>query len=145
MKLNLGCGEQYWEGYKNIDISNAVPADQYYDINHGIKEKNNSVDEIHAGCVLEQVDDFVFVLNECWRVLKKNGTLKGYVPSTASNVLFVDPMDKRFFTEESFQYFNVDSALWKQFGKTYGFKPWQILLVKTEPNGIIHFELMPTK
>lgn len=138
-KLNLGCGTDYKEGYENIDISKECVTDMCYDITKGIKRDDNSVDEVFAGCVLEQIDDLVFVLNECYRVLKPDGKLIGYVPSTDPNCFYIDPMDKRFFTIETFDYFNRNSNRWEKFGKSYGYKPWEIVEVKKNDNGIIHF------
>jgi hypothetical protein len=139
--LNLGCGKDYWEGWKNIDISNQIKTDECYDIEKGLKEPDNSVSEIHCGCVLEQVEDLVRVMNECWRVLEKGGVLRGYVPSTDPRVLHLDPMDKRFFQEDSFKYFVETERAWTHFGRSYGFKPWARSEVSTNENGIIHFSL----
>lgn len=141
MKLNIGCGNCYMEGYKNIDISPDVKTDECYDISKGIKEKDNSADEIIAGCVLEQIDDLVYIMNECHRVLKDGGMLKGYVPSTDPRVMFYDPMDKRFFQEQSFGYFEKGNHLWETFGKNYGFKGWSKAETQTNDAGIIHFKL----
>jgi len=141
MRLNLGCGKTRFEGWKNIDISREARADEFYDINEGIKETNGSIEEIHAGCVLEQVGDFMFVLNECWRVLQEGGILKGYVPSTDSKVLHLDPEDKRFFQTGSFDYFNKNKEHWQNFGKVYGYKGWSITEAEINEGGIIHFTL----
>jgi len=141
VKLNIGCGEDYQEGYFNIDISPKVKTDECYDINEGIREEGDTVSEIQAGCVLEQVDDFVKTLNECHRVLKRGGRLIGYVPSTDPNVLHYDPMDKRFFQEDSFRYFVTGDHLFETFGKNYGFIGWDKVETEKRENGIIHFKL----
>lgn len=148
INLSIGCGNEYKEGYKNIDISHEVRADEYYDIQQGIQELDNSCEVVEAGCVLEQIETnklFIFVMNEIWRVLDTNGKLTGYVPSTDQNVLFVDPMDKRFFSLDSFKYFDIDEHCYRMFGKTYGFKPWRIISLEKKENGIIHFVMSPVK
>lgn len=141
--LNIGCGRDYINkpGWKNIDISTEVRTDERYDVSKGIREEDDSVSEINAGCVLEQIDDIVGIMNECWRVLEKGGVLKGYVPSTDPRVLHLDPMDKRFFQEKSFNYFIESERDWQYFGKNYGYKPWEKYEVFTNDNGIIHFKL----
>jgi len=147
-KLNLGCGNSPKEGFKNIDISLTAKADEFYDISKGIKEKDNSCEEVHCGCILEQIDsnkDFIFVLNEIWRVLKSDGVLTGYVPSTAPGVLYLDPMDKRFFQLESFNYFDYDKTAYINFGKNYGFKPWTNIDVQLNEGAIILFSMTPKK
>jgi predicted SAM-dependent methyltransferase len=141
MKLNIGCGKSYFDGYKNIDISKGVKTDECYDINNGIKEKDGSIEEIEAGCVLEQVNDFKFVLNECWRVLQEGGILKGYVPSTDPRVMHLDPEDKMFFQIGTFDYFNKNKQHWENFGKSYGYKGWSETEAEINEGGIIHFKL----
>jgi hypothetical protein len=41
---------------------------------------------------------------------------------------FNDPMDCRYFTEETFDYFNKDHYRWKAFN--YGFRGWEIIKVE---------------
>lgn len=141
MKLNLGAGNSKMSGFKNIDIAACTDPDECYNIENGINEKDGEVEEIFAGCVLEQVDDLTFIMNECHRVLKKGGVLRGYVPSTDPKVMFFDPMDKRFFQEDSFKYFVESENLWQNFGRNYGYKSWSKLETMTNDNGIIHFAL----
>lgn len=147
-KLNIGCGNIHLDDCKNIDISSTAKADEVYDVSTGVREEDNSIEEIVCGCMLEQLDtnkDFVFVLNEFWRVLKLEGILRGYVPSTDPRVLFLDPMDKKFFQKESFNYFTYGENLYNSFGKNYGFKPWKQIEVTLSDSGIIHFILTPVK
>jgi len=141
LKLNLGCGREYDEEFKNIDISKDVKTDECYDINKGIKEKDNSVSEIRVGCVLEQVKDLVRVMNECWRVLEPGGLMTGYVPSTDPRVLHLDPHDIRFFQEDTFKYFVKDERNWQYFGKNYGYYPWSKVETSINDNGILHFKI----
>ncbi|MCD6213740.1 MAG: methyltransferase domain-containing protein [Candidatus Desulfofervidus sp.] len=148
MKLHIGCGLNYLEGYKNIDVSCKVKADEYYDIRLGVKEEDNSVDEIFASCVLEQIcsnDDFTRVMNEFWRVLKPTGTLRGHVPNASLAIAFRDPMDCRYFTEETFDYFTKGHRLYERYGKIYGLKPWRVTHCVTSDTGIIHFTMHPVK
>lgn len=145
MKLNLGCGNLPKEGFKNIDISLKAKADEFYDITEGIREEDNSVEEIHCGCMLEQIDsndDFIFVMNECYRVLKAGRSFNGYVPSSKPEVLHLDPMDKRFFQVKSFEYFDRSCHAWKEFGRNYGFDGWSSHTAEENENGIIHFNLI---
>ena len=151
--LNLGSGNlpkqsnptQRWI---NIDISETCDPDVVVDITEGLPYKNDSIEEVHAGCVLEQIGlnhEFIFVLNEIWRVLKPDGVFTGYVPSTDPEVLHLDPMDKRFFQEESFDYFDYSKHAWQEFGKNYGFLGWKVTSVIKNDNGIIHFHMRPFK
>ena len=148
MKLNIGCGNDYKKEYKNIDISKEVKADEYYNISKGIKEEDNSVEEIIANGVLEQFEKnetFRHILNECHRVLSKDGILRGQVPSTSMRVLCLDPWDRRWFLIETFDYFDIDKHAWKNFGKQYGFLPWTDVTAEINENGIINFTMRPHK
>ena len=148
MKLNLGAGKLPRKGFINIDISPDVKADYVLDVTKGLPYKDNSIEEIHSGCMLEQIGDnkdFIFLLNEIWRVLKPQGEFNGYVPSTAFSVLYLDPMDKRFFQLESFNYFDIDKHAYKEFGTNYGLKPWKDVNVSLNENGIIYFSMCPVK
>ena len=146
MKLNIGCGNDYRKGYKNIDISRKVKADEYYDISKVICEKSSTIDEIIANGVLEQFEKnktFRFILNECHRVLKKDGILKGQVPSTNMSVLCLDPWDRRWFLVETFEYFNINEIAWQNFGKQYWFLPWKDVVAEVDEYGIINFQMRP--
>jgi predicted SAM-dependent methyltransferase len=148
IKLNLGCGKLFKQGYINIDKSPDCNPDLVLDVCNGLPYKDNAIDEVHCGCMLEQIEnnkDFVFVLNEIHRVLKIEGEFNGYVPSTNPDVLFLDPMDRRFFQEHTFDYFDINKHHWQEFGSTAGFKPWIVTKVELKDNGIIHFQMAPYK
>lgn len=152
LKLNLGCGKQHKpksKGWINIDISSEVSPDLLLNpAQEKLPYKDNSIDEIHAGCMIEQVGpnkEFIFLMNNIWRVLKPGCNFNGYVPSSALSVLYLDPMDRRFFQEASFDYFDVNKHQYQEFGKNYGLKPWQDIQVRTNENGIIFFEMKPAK
>lgn len=143
--LNLGCGRLYREGWINVDVSQEVKADYYLDVTKGLDIfPDNSMIEVHSGCMIEQIsdnEDFKFVLNEIWRVLKPDGVFNGYVPTPDPRVMFLDPMDKRFFRPETFDYFNVDKHSYQEFGKIYGFKPWRNIETEVNESGILHFKM----
>lgn len=145
MKFNWGSGNLKLDGYINVDISEHSNPDLCMDIRKGFPTvKNGEVDEINAGCVLEQLtpEEFLFVVNEAWRVLKDGGTLKGYVPSTDPRVLHLDPMDKMFFQIDSFKYLNKNEHHWKEFGSNYGFLGWSYHKAEINEHGILFFELI---
>tara|TARA_Y100000768_G_C23930543_1_gene659855 strand:+ start:309 stop:848 length:540 start_codon:yes stop_codon:yes gene_type:complete len=83
MKLHLGCGERYLEGFTHVDLA------KYDHIDHEIPVDNleifsdNSIEEIYASHVIEYFDreEIKSVLKEWNRVLKKNGILRLAVPN----------------------------------------------------------------
>lgn len=75
IKLNLGSGNDYLDGYINVDLY-APKADERYDISK-LPHEDNSVDEIRAFHVIEHFDfiNAFHVLFEWRRVLKPGGRL----------------------------------------------------------------------
>lgn len=143
--LNIGCGKQHIDGI-NLDISSMCHPDVEYDIRDGLPFDDYAFEEVIANGVLEMVltnEDFVFVLNEVHRVLAPKGIFRGQVPSIDPRVLMLDPFDRRWFKEETFDYWNANKHAWKEFGTQYGFKPWEVIKVETNENGIINFIMSP--
>ena len=83
MKLHLGSGIRYLEGYIHIDIAEYDHIDIKTSVDKLNSLKNNSADEIYASHVLEYFDqnEVEDVLMEWKRVLKKNGILRLAVPN----------------------------------------------------------------
>ena len=139
-KLNIGCGRLKKQGYINLDISSEVDADIICDIRNGLPYKDNLFSEVNADCVLEQLDNkyqFLFVMNEIWRVLIPNGILSLTCPSAKFPCAFQDPWDNLRFTEETWSYLDENDQHYKQFGQHYGFKPWKNIQCKTNESGIM--------
>lgn len=76
MKLNLGCGTDYQEGYINVDMYADSKVDAKFDISK-IPYDDNTVDEIKAFHVIEHFDfhEGMSALKEWCRVLKPGGRL----------------------------------------------------------------------
>ena len=137
-KLVIGCGIQRHEDAWNIDILKDSKADQVLNMLDGLPFDDESFSEIVADYVLCQVHDndkFIFAMNEIWRVLGKDGVLKLKVPNAKFPRAFTDPMDSRYFTPETFDYFNFEHYRYKAFH--YGFKPWRILRIEPIHGGIV--------
>ena len=83
MKLHLGSGSRYLEGYLHIDIADY----EHIDINSSVDKlntiDNDTIDEIYASHVLEYFDrnEVESVLKEWKRVLKKDAVLRIAVPN----------------------------------------------------------------
>jgi len=67
---------------------------------------------IRAHNVLEHIDqeDYIFVWNEIYRVLKKDGIFDLMVPRWNKSAAIQDPTHVRYFCPESFQYFCDDGS-----------------------------------
>lgn len=110
-KLNLGCGTDIKEGWINLD-SAAIPG---VDVVHDIEKlplpfRDEEFDEILAQDVLEHIE-YVPVLKDLYRVLKKDGTLTIRVPHFTSKNNFIDPTHKKRFSINTFDFFVRNTKL----------------------------------
>ena len=127
--LNLGCGGKIILGAINIDIYKGKGIDIVCDVREGIPFDDESIDEVIAEYFLEQIlenEKFLFVMNEVWRVLKRGKLFRFTVPNAEYSTAFKDPFDCRYFTKETFDYFNQDHRRYNYY-KGYGFKPWKVV------------------
>jgi len=89
MKLNLGCGRDYMEGYLNCDWSKEVGADKIVDLSKfPLPFKDNSVEEIVINHVLEHFHEPIKFFGEFYRICKKNAIIKIRVPYFSNESAF---------------------------------------------------------
>lgn len=112
VRLNLGCGYRKIEGYINIDNRAIVEPDLLCDVTLGLPYSENSVDEIRAYDFMEHIPigKVIPVMEEFYRVLKSNGILEIFVPSTDSRGAFQDPTHVSFWNKNSFFYYVIDEC-----------------------------------
>lgn len=81
LKLHLGCGPDYKDGYTNVDIRKEVRADLHADVRK-LPLEDASADEILARNILEHfpIAETVTILGEWRRILKPGGVLMVIVP-----------------------------------------------------------------
>ena len=77
IKLNLGSGNDYKEGWINVDADKDTRKDIYADLSKKFPFRENYADEIMASDILEHFikEEGGMFLEECWRVLKINGKI----------------------------------------------------------------------
>lgn len=82
LKLHLGCGSVYLDGWVNIDLDSDV-ADIQHDLRNPLPFDDGSVDYIFAEHFIEHLTqaEAKVLLAECHRVLKDNGTIRLTTPS----------------------------------------------------------------
>jgi SAM-dependent methyltransferase len=105
MRLHLGCGENYKEGYINCDISQEVNPDKIVDLEEKLPFKNNSIDEIIINHTLEHINNFIPLMHEFYRVCKKESIIYIKTPFYSAWGQYNDPTHVRFFTPFTFDYF----------------------------------------
>lgn len=141
MRLNVGCGRDYREGWENIDISKDVKAEHYLDIRKDkLPFKKESVQEIYISGVLEQIgdnDQFLFCMQELHRVLCVGRLMTVIVPNARFAIAHRDPMDVRKFTKETFAYFIEGSREHKLYGSVYGFPGWRHISIEENERHIM--------
>lgn len=155
-KINLGCGRLKKDGYINIDKTQYIDGrgnkmvDNVVDVEkEALPFADNSIDEILADNVLEHIGNIEFVLNECHRVLKKEGKMVGIVPLAGTVEDFKDITHKRHFIKETFSYIcGVGEAManrpYHPRYADYGILPWNEIEIKVE-NNLIYFIISPRK
>ncbi|MHA1383253.1 MAG: class I SAM-dependent methyltransferase [Candidatus Helarchaeota archaeon] len=79
-KLNLGCGNDYREGWINIDINPEVKTDLIVDLEKPLPFPNNYFSYILADNTLEHIKNIFQLIDELWRVSKPNAIIEIYVP-----------------------------------------------------------------
>ena len=105
MKLHLGCGSDYKEGYVNCDISKEVNPDKIVDLEEKLPFEDNSVEEVIANHILEHINNFIQLIHELHRVCKNGTKINIKTPFYTSWGRFNDPTHVRFFTPFTFNYF----------------------------------------
>jgi SAM-dependent methyltransferase len=101
VRLNIGAGQTYIPGFKNIDISLDLGKDK-------LPFEDNSVDLIFSYHCLEHIPDYLFALSEIHRVLKHGGRfLVGLPYVTLTEFHLVNPYHLHNFNEFSFDFFDI--------------------------------------
>ena len=79
--INLGSGQDDYDGFLNIDLGSYDPVDIVADLKN-IPMTDNSVDLVASNSVLEHIYDFQEVIEEVFRILKPKGYFYLCVPSS---------------------------------------------------------------
>jgi SAM-dependent methyltransferase len=141
MKLHLGCGNDYREGYVNVDMG-----DCKCDLKHDISVipwpfEDDFFDGILALHVLEHLpkEHFPEYVREMRRVCKNGAFWEIKVPEAGSNNFWTDPTHTMPYTIRSFDFFDKKKPLHEN-GMIYGWGDIDIFvneatLIPSPPNG----------
>lgn len=149
IQINLGCGMKQFHkpGYVNVDMRHNCQPDVQHDITISPWPfDTNSAVLIEADNILEHIgygtrgeDLLCTVLNEAHRVLVSDplnpGRLWFRVPDFLSwpYGAIRDPTHRRFFCAGSVDYWDQSHQTHRNYGASYGYKPWIILNKKIVP------------
>ena len=110
LKLNIGCGNHKLPGYKGVDIIPGPYVDYVCDLEGKLPFEDSSVNAIYCSNVLEHIEGFPELMNELHRVCSRGATVEIIVPHCNGIGAFQDPTHKRFFSNNSFEYFTKNPA-----------------------------------
>lgn len=81
LKLNIGCGDVYFDGWVNIDLE-ATGSDLLHDVRKRLPYNDGEVSFIYNEHFIEHLslEEGKFFLSECYRVLKVDGVLRISTP-----------------------------------------------------------------
>jgi len=140
VKLNIGCGNDYMNGWINLDSGSCK-----CDISHDIEFtpwpiKDNEVNEVLMKHVLEHVnkENFVDVIRELYRVCAPGARIHIEVPYAGSDNFWTDPTHKMPITTRTLDYFDPSKPL-RENGEIYGWGDINLTvsaqLANNPPNG----------
>ncbi len=108
-KLNLGCGTDIRAGWINLDSAALTGVDVVHDIEKlPLPFGDEEFDEILCQDVLEHVE-YIAVLRDLHRILKKGGSLTIRVPHFTSKNNFIDPTHRRMFSINTWDFFILNT------------------------------------
>jgi len=135
--LNLGCGKHWkrdypdWVGIDIVDFGQ----EYVFDIEkEGLRRfSNESVEQILANDFLEHIgpDRVIFVMNECWRVLKRGGEFRISVPKFPHHDSVADPTHKSFWVENTFKIYFCGGG---PIHADYSIKQWKLIKLDSKIN-----------
>ena len=106
IKLNLGCGKNYREGFINVDSSPYIKKDLTLDLNkYPLPFDDNSVDYVLAMAIIEHLNDMKSFIEEIHRILKVGGKIRFRVPLAFTHIDSGDPTHKQHITPNTFNHF----------------------------------------
>ena len=109
-RLNLGCGTDIRKDWVNLDIADIKGVDVIHDINKlPLPFANDEFDHVLCNNVLEHVE-YIPLLRELHRILRRGGTLEICVPHFTSQDNFIDPTHRKMFSYRTFEFFIANSS-----------------------------------
>lgn len=141
-KLNLGCGNDVREGWVNLDIHRLPGVDVVHDISTlPLPFKDDEFDFILCQDILEHVD-YIPILRDLHRILKKGGAIEIRVPHFTSRFNFVDPTHRHAFSVETFQFFLKSSLYHRSYYFDFHFTEVSLEKISFEKGIFLFFNFL---
>lgn len=134
MKLNLGCGRDYREGWVNVDHPKSnVTTDMVWDFDKDPSFlPDDTVEHSEGSHVLEHLHHPLFFMQELWKITKPGGTAVFKLPYGSSDDAWSDPTHTRPWFVDSFDCFAAPYYHRADYG--YG-GDWQPKLIILDMDG----------
>lgn len=144
MKLYFGCGHHSVEGFLGVDRIKTEKVHFVHDMEmFPYPFEDDSVEEMILFNILEHLSDTIRVMEELWRISRKGARLHISVPYYNSAGAFQDPTHKRFFTENTFDYFTESGTTPLSHFNYYTKARFKIIQIKADQRKI--FCLLPQR
>lgn len=151
--LELGCGNrEHWrmaEDYRLRQDIQDFGQNIVWDMEQGIPVPDDYCKQIYASNIFEHLhpEKIIFVMNECWRVLRKGGIVWVIVPDHLRDTAYI-PSHLTRFTEATFRFFTGDlnrdyEAYQLHQGIAQPIKIWETVELITNERGDIHWKATP--
>ena len=111
MKLHLGCGRNYKEGYINCDISNELKIDRIVDLEKPLPFEDDSISEIIIEHCIEHINNLYQLLEEFQRICKDDAIINIKVPYFSSESAFSTMTHVRFITYTTFDFLDKNNPV----------------------------------
>lgn len=150
MKLHLGAGTaaKYHKDWTNLDFLDGPDIDVVHNLNnYPWPFEDNSAEHIKAIDLIEHLPTHIgdtstmlLFIEECHRILKPGGMLFITTPHWQSKNLWIDFTHVRGFDERSFDYFDPQTDLGRDYGY-YSDCKFQVIAART-PNDNVEFTMV---
>ena len=133
-KLNLGCGNDYREGWTNLDFNHLIKSDVYADISQKLPFDNDTFDYVYCSHTLEHFEKSqVFkIMEELCRICKKGAIMDIYVPHYTSVLAFKIPYHYSYYGVGTFRIFEEEETA---MGERYS--PTRLKVLKEELHWVL--------
>lgn len=116
-KLHLGCGTCILQGYVNVDTAPLPGVDLVHDLTEfPWPFQDLQFEEVIAVDVLEHLPDTMRTMEELFRITRPRGLVRIRVPYFNSWDASCDPTHVRLFNENSFDFFDPKTEVYRKRG-----------------------------
>jgi len=138
-RLNLGCGDDIKEGWVNLDSSAIDGVEVVHDMEQlPLPFPDQVFEEVLCQDILEHLE-YIPVLRDIHRIMKKGASLTIRVPHFTSKNSYTDPTHKKFFAIRTFSFFTKDSIKGRKYYFNFHFEKIGSQIITFEKSSRLFF------